>query len=336
MPSLITHPAHPMHTLTLLPKPAYPSGSFRCDGCGGYQSHGFNYHCNYCDFDVHITCATKPLSLAHQSHPHQLSLVFQSPYHSKGFSCDICRRIGSNHWLYRCGPCGFDVHLECATATTGSVPVTSGQYQPQLQHHYSLPGPNQYHQPGGMNHVILQHSQSLPVQQPTIFQQPSATAAAARNIIYQQQPTAGPVPGSYYQQQPTAGPVQGSYYQQQPIGAARTSYQQQQPGVGPMQANYQPQTGVPIQAGYNYNPQQMQGNGAGNNTLVDTLVQGFVDGAGQQAGQMFVQGIMGGDANNSDGSGNDANGNGDSSSSDVISIGSSILSGMFGDSNSDN
>lgn len=117
MPQLINHPAHqPDHPLTLLPVPTYPGALFNCDACGR-RGHGFNYHCALCDFDLHMLCASKPLVFFHSSHPHQLQLTFHPPYNTHGFSCDICRKIGTNHWLYRCAPCGFDAHLDCATAT---------------------------------------------------------------------------------------------------------------------------------------------------------------------------------------------------------------------------
>lgn len=61
---------------------------------------------------------------------------------------------------------------------------------------------------------------------------------------------------------------------------------------------------------------------------MDTMVQGFVDGAAQQVGQMLVESIM-----NPDGSSNtdDPNGGGDDSSNpSIISIGPSVLSGVFG------
>ncbi|XVF14143.1 hypothetical protein REPUB_Repub09cG0032100 [Reevesia pubescens] len=141
LPQLITHPAHPGHSLSLLPTPAYPVGYFRCDACG-QQGHGFNYHCNQCDFDVHSICASKPLSLYHQSHPCQLQLFFYPPYQTKGFSCDICHQIGSNHWLYRCSICEFDVHMTCAN-TAATYTTTTRQANIQFQPRNSFPGPAQ-------------------------------------------------------------------------------------------------------------------------------------------------------------------------------------------------
>ncbi|XP_077219624.1 protein VACUOLELESS GAMETOPHYTES-like [Tasmannia lanceolata] len=129
LPHLIQHPADPNHALSLLPYPAYPEGYFNCDACGR-RGDGFSYHCGRCNFDVHILCASMPLSINHQAHCHTLNLAFFPPYQNKGFSCDICKRLGSNHWLYRCETCEFDAHLGCATAKT--MPLADVQIQ-QLQ-----------------------------------------------------------------------------------------------------------------------------------------------------------------------------------------------------------
>jgi len=256
MPTLITHPCHPIHPLTLFSTPVYPGGSFNCDGCG-LQGNGFNYHCTTCDFDVHMMCATNPLSLAHQSHPHQLNLAFYPPYQTKGFSCDICHKIGSNHWLYRCSACEFDAHMKCAMSVNNTP----------LPH--------------------VQHSNSLPV---------------ANNVNIQ------------YQQQPGLGGANYGYRHSQSMGAMPMLQQRQQRQQRQLQqVSYQQPSGGP--------------NGAANGTIMDTMVQGFVDAAAQQVGQTFAQSIM-----NPDGSNNsDPNGGGDNSSNpSIISIGSSILSGVFG------
>ncbi|KAA8541404.1 hypothetical protein F0562_025367 [Nyssa sinensis] len=135
MPQLISHPSHPNHNLTLLPISAYPGGLFNCDACNR-RGNGFSYHCNQCDFDLHIVCASKPLSISHQLHPaHPLKLTFNPPYGTKGFSCDICCKIGTRQWLYRCSECEFDAHLECC-----STVVSNSRPSVQLQNHYSFPG----------------------------------------------------------------------------------------------------------------------------------------------------------------------------------------------------
>ncbi|KAK6921379.1 DC1 [Dillenia turbinata] len=167
IPQLITHPCHSLHPLSLLPKPAYSAGFFSCDACG-HRGDAFCYHCRDCDFDIHVTCAEKPLTVNHPSHAHQLSLFFYPPYDAKGgFSCDLCGRLGTNHWLYRCGGCEFDAHLDCATSLAPGVQVQSQQPQP-LRHYHTFPGPNQVMTqpsgpqtgPGRPNHYYM-HSASM-------------------------------------------------------------------------------------------------------------------------------------------------------------------------------
>ncbi|KAL2461312.1 Cysteine/Histidine-rich C1 domain family protein [Abeliophyllum distichum] len=128
MPQKINHPFHQQHVFSLLPKPIYPNGCFNCDACG-QVGNGFSYHCKVCTLDMHILCAVMPLSLTHASHPHKLNLVFECPYPTKSFSCDICTKEGSNHWLYRCSSCGFDAHLNCAKG----APPSSPQLPPMQQ-----------------------------------------------------------------------------------------------------------------------------------------------------------------------------------------------------------
>ncbi|KAF6144553.1 hypothetical protein GIB67_006045 [Kingdonia uniflora] len=127
MPQHINHPAHTQHPLTLLPTPSYPGGIFNCDACGQKDNTGFSYSCSCCNVDIHILCATSPLSVNHQTHPHPLNLSLFPPYEKKCFSCDICKEPGLNHWLYRCNLCTFDAHLSCATAQH------QHQHQPLLQ-----------------------------------------------------------------------------------------------------------------------------------------------------------------------------------------------------------
>ncbi|XP_031496094.1 uncharacterized protein LOC116261462 [Nymphaea colorata] len=47
--------------------------------------------------------------------PHLATLMFFPPYLSGQFTCDICRKLGGSHWLYRCTVFDdFDTHLGCA------------------------------------------------------------------------------------------------------------------------------------------------------------------------------------------------------------------------------
>eukprot|EP00262_Sarcandra_glabra_P008688 TRINITY_DN22330_c0_g1_i1.p1 TRINITY_DN22330_c0_g1~~TRINITY_DN22330_c0_g1_i1.p1 ORF type:complete len:260 (+),score=14.24 TRINITY_DN22330_c0_g1_i1:106-885(+) len=146
MPNLINHPFHPNHPLSLLPLPAYAEGFFKCDACGE-KGNGFSYHCVACNIDLHVLCATRPLSVSNQSHhQHPLGLAFFPPYENKGFSCDICKNSSSNTWLYRCNICEFDAHLGCATAIAQQVQQPMG-----FQQHRTVQGvaPQQFQAPRG-------------------------------------------------------------------------------------------------------------------------------------------------------------------------------------------
>ncbi|XP_058080158.1 protein VACUOLELESS GAMETOPHYTES-like [Magnolia sinica] len=151
MPQLINHPSDPHHPLSLFPLPAYPEGFFNCDACSR-RGNGFSYHCGVCDLDIHILCASMPLSVSHPAHHHPLNLVFFPPYESKGFSCDICENLGASHWLYRCSTCEFDAHMVCATAKPRPTVQAQNQYPqgiPQQQHQLLRPAANpQFQAPG--------------------------------------------------------------------------------------------------------------------------------------------------------------------------------------------
>ncbi|XP_068640752.1 protein VACUOLELESS GAMETOPHYTES-like [Aristolochia californica] len=108
----IIHPFHPNHPLILFASPVYPEGVFACNACGR-EGSGFCYHCTKCEVDIDIICASMKLSVNHDAHLHPLILVFSPPYASKDFVCDICKKPGSDHWLYRCSGCQFDAHTTC-------------------------------------------------------------------------------------------------------------------------------------------------------------------------------------------------------------------------------
>ncbi|KAK1327125.1 hypothetical protein QJS10_CPA01g00214 [Acorus calamus] len=120
---VIRHPAHPDHPLTLSIEPTAYS-SFLCDGCHR-QGLGSSYYCSLCNYVLHPNCASLPRTSRHPSHPHALTLTFVSPYDVMPFTCDVCLQIGiggSVMWLYRCAPCGFDVHLGCAVVSDAQAP----------------------------------------------------------------------------------------------------------------------------------------------------------------------------------------------------------------------
>ncbi|KAG9442529.1 hypothetical protein H6P81_018383 [Aristolochia fimbriata] len=132
-PKKIIHPSHQHHPLTLFAAPVYPEGVFACNACGR-ESSGFCYHCDECELDIDIICASLKLSVAHAAHPlHPLELVFSPPYGAgRSFVCDVCKKPGSERWLYRCAAgCDFDAHVACGHMSKLSVsPATLSKPRP--------------------------------------------------------------------------------------------------------------------------------------------------------------------------------------------------------------
>lgn len=120
LPRKLIHGADKKHALTLLSSPAYEEGQFMCNACGA-PGTGFCYHCSECQLDLHTVCSFMRSSILSNAHVHALNLCFEPPYENTVFKCDICGGSGSNHWLYRCDSCEFDVHMKCAKATQQPV-----------------------------------------------------------------------------------------------------------------------------------------------------------------------------------------------------------------------
>ncbi|KAK3127675.1 hypothetical protein QOZ80_7AG0576820 [Eleusine coracana subsp. coracana] len=82
--------------------------------CLEHLSSGPGYSClagyNFC---IHDSCAGHPQKLSSPEH-HAHPLVLVQTRHDATLLCDIC--IGScatGCFLYRCPPCGFDIHPAC-------------------------------------------------------------------------------------------------------------------------------------------------------------------------------------------------------------------------------
>ncbi|CAO2149993.1 unnamed protein product [Urochloa humidicola] len=105
----ISHFSHPGHDLV---KRHY-TGPFRCDMCWEDLS-GLAYGCRAgCDFAIHDTCAGHPQTLlSPEHHPHELVLV--QTRRDAALACDVCvDACAAGCFLYRCPPCGFDMHPRC-------------------------------------------------------------------------------------------------------------------------------------------------------------------------------------------------------------------------------
>ncbi|KAJ8554111.1 hypothetical protein K7X08_024789 [Anisodus acutangulus] len=274
-PELINHPSHPDHPLALLSKSKYSGGLFNCDACN-HRGDGFSYHCSDCEYDLHVICASKPLKITHQLHQCQLELTFKNPYaDAKGFSCDVCHKIGIKQWLYRCGTCDFDVHLDCSN----SAPISAVQGSTILQQHHSFPGPTSLHNQ---------------------FQQPPMAAEMRPNQFVHSASTTGATGNQLPQTPILSGQVMPNQYTQASLGTAqaRSSPLFHSAGTGstiPQHQSLQP----PLIQGPVRHDIYTQPPGT-NNDLMNAAVQGLVEGAAQQVGQSIMQGFIGG-GKNSDG-----------------------------------
>ena len=111
----ITHFSHTGHELV---KRHY-TGPFRCDMCWEDLS-GPAYGCRAgCDFAIHDSCAGHPqTTFFTQAHPHPLVLL-QTRRDVAAHGCGICGgRCAPGCFLYRCPPCGFDMHPRCTKLPT--------------------------------------------------------------------------------------------------------------------------------------------------------------------------------------------------------------------------
>jgi hypothetical protein len=100
--------AHPWHDLTL----ARTDSRRVCNLCSDEVPAGvFLYHCAPCGFDVHPRCSRLPRTARSELvHPdHGLSLTAMP---SAGAPCAACREP-CGVWVYRCGLCDVDLHVEC-------------------------------------------------------------------------------------------------------------------------------------------------------------------------------------------------------------------------------
>ncbi|OEL30846.1 hypothetical protein BAE44_0008135 [Dichanthelium oligosanthes] len=116
MAAPISHFLHPDHELKLRDDYHIPHS---CDLCGEkLAGSGYSCHRRLCGFDLHQECAM---------YPETLSSFFVHPWHDLTLSrtaddggsparvCHVCRQdVPAGVFLYRCAPCGFDMHPRCS------------------------------------------------------------------------------------------------------------------------------------------------------------------------------------------------------------------------------
>uniref|UniRef100_A0A0E0HQI8 Phorbol-ester/DAG-type domain-containing protein n=1 Tax=Oryza nivara TaxID=4536 RepID=A0A0E0HQI8_ORYNI len=107
-----THCSHPQHVLV---RCQYSSSSGHvCDLCAAGFRGLVGLRCKACDFDIHEACADyfQPAISSFTAHPwHGLALGRVA---DDDRVCDLCAAAcPRGGFVYRCVPCGFDVHPLC-------------------------------------------------------------------------------------------------------------------------------------------------------------------------------------------------------------------------------
>ncbi|KAK9274922.1 hypothetical protein L1049_022177 [Liquidambar formosana] len=114
LPKRIEHPYHPQHFLILLDKSPYLKG-YGCDACRKRCfKFQFVYHCDACDFDLDIGCASLVLPIMrYEGHEHLLTLF--DKIHAVADEC-LCKSCSEpcSALVLRCVECNFNVHKSCA------------------------------------------------------------------------------------------------------------------------------------------------------------------------------------------------------------------------------
>ncbi|XP_027071704.1 uncharacterized protein [Coffea arabica] len=114
LPKDISHAMHPQHRLTLLEKPPNKEGICDCKGCGQSWRH-FTYHCNTCNFNLDVSCATEDRKLKHPAHAHTLKFVPKPVI----FECHACwERKKDASYLCTSSRCPYWIHERCASSPT--------------------------------------------------------------------------------------------------------------------------------------------------------------------------------------------------------------------------
>ncbi|BAT02598.1 protein VACUOLELESS GAMETOPHYTES [Oryza sativa Japonica Group] len=100
---------HPQH-LVREHRYGAKSAGVACTACER-RITGDGYRCRKCDFNIHHACLALPVSASVDEHrEHALTL---SSLAASG-TCNTCKVTSqAGCYLYRCAPCGFNVHPRC-------------------------------------------------------------------------------------------------------------------------------------------------------------------------------------------------------------------------------
>ncbi|XP_020521433.1 uncharacterized protein LOC18432007 [Amborella trichopoda] len=125
-------------------------GEFECDDCEQPGS-GPNYHCERCEFDLHIHCTASAAAATQLDDVstminvvcpanHEMVWLPSSPYPNDMFRCDGCGQPGSGP-LYHCGDCNFDLHMHCTASAAATEQGVVGGAAEESQIKDVLGGP---------------------------------------------------------------------------------------------------------------------------------------------------------------------------------------------------
>ncbi|KAK6162851.1 hypothetical protein DH2020_002692 [Rehmannia glutinosa] len=91
--------------------------------------NAFSFHCEKCDFRLHVKCAFLPEFVDCKAHEHALAVRYYTPKSTKDDDfdivlCDVCDGcVTEGCWSYFCKDCDFVTDLECAFAADVAAPV---------------------------------------------------------------------------------------------------------------------------------------------------------------------------------------------------------------------
>ncbi|KAK9034959.1 hypothetical protein V6N11_077011 [Hibiscus sabdariffa] len=117
-PLKIDHPFHPKHGLAITSLP-YNDHTRACGACcRGFDSSLIAYSCPVydCSFNLHLDCTKLLPSFVFSGHSHLLTLFEKTP----NFTCHLCG-VNCNHFILRCVPCNFNIHLQCFPTAPSTI-----------------------------------------------------------------------------------------------------------------------------------------------------------------------------------------------------------------------
>ncbi|XP_077246162.1 uncharacterized protein LOC143886065 [Tasmannia lanceolata] len=106
-----------------------------CSGCKVKVS-GWVYNCKTCNYTLHITCSQMPRRISHPVDPKHSLTLFPYPIYPEGaFKCNACGKLGTG-FCFHCTECDLDIHIICASR---QLSVKHGAHRHPLNLTFSPP-----------------------------------------------------------------------------------------------------------------------------------------------------------------------------------------------------